>query len=233
LSSPTREQYLDAYAALQVRLCELLSTADASAPIPSCPGWSVRDVLAHLVGLCEDWGDHRLDGYASTAWTADQVSRSVDLEVVDLLSRWTDLVTEFARLDDDPLMGPPARWAFGDAVVHEADLRGALDAGRVPKDAVLLSLKGSIARWREVLSHSEPPTTVIVHPTDAREWILGTPSSDPPLTVSPALYDLFRALAGRRSREQVAAWPWSSDPEPVLGLGLPYPFEWANRAIDD
>jgi uncharacterized protein (TIGR03083 family) len=214
-------------------MCELLSPADRSLSVPSCPGWTVRDVLAHLVGLCEDWVDHRLDGYASAAWTADQVRRYDDLELADLLSRWTDLATEFVRLDDDPLMGPPARWAFGDAVVHEADLRGALEAGRVPTDAVLLSLKGSIVRWREVVRAVDPPTTVIVRPTDAREWILGPPSTDPPLIVTPTAYDLFRALAGRRTREQVTAWPWSGDPEPVLALGLPYPFQWSATEITD
>jgi uncharacterized protein (TIGR03083 family) len=232
-SPPTTAQYLDAYVALQVRVCELLSSADGSTAVPSCPEWSVRDVLAHLVGLCEDWVGHRLDGYASASWTARQVARYGDVTLTDLSDRWTGLMRDFARLDDDPQMGPPARWAFGDAVVHEADLRGALAAGRVPADAVLLSLKGSIARWREVLNRADPPITLVVRPTDAREWILGTTATDPTLVVTPTAYELFRALAGRRSRNQVGAWPWSADPDRILKLGLPYPFQWARTDITD
>ena len=138
--------FVDAYAALQVRLSVLLSRRDGSAAVPSCPGWTVRDVLAHLVGLCEDWIDHRLAGYASASWAAQQVTRYEGYSLDDLLQQWRSLVPDFARLDDDPQMGPPARWAFGDAIIHEADLRGALSAGRAPHEAVVLSLKGSIVR---------------------------------------------------------------------------------------
>jgi uncharacterized protein (TIGR03083 family) len=230
---PDQNELRDAYVALQQRLVALLSTTDGSAPVPSCPEWSVREVIAHLVGLCEDWIGHRLDGYASASWTADQIGRFGDWNIASLLSRWSELVPDFVRLGDDPLMGPPARWAFGDAVIHEADLRGALSAGRVPADAVLLSLKGTIPRWREVLSNVNPPTTLLVRPPDAREWALGPPNDDPPVVVTPTAYELFRALAGRRTVEQVRAWPWSADPEPILSLGLPYPFEWARSEILD
>jgi uncharacterized protein (TIGR03083 family) len=230
---PDHDELRDAYAALQLRLVELLGSTDGSTRVPSCPEWSVRDVLAHLVGLCEDWVDHRLDGYASAPWTADQIARFGDSSVAALLSRWSELLPDFASLDDDPLMGPPARWAFGDAVIHEADLRGALSAGRVPADAVLLSLKGTIPRWRGVLRNVSPPTTLIVRPPDAREWALGLPSEQPPVVATPTAYELFRALAGRRTTEQVRAWPWSADPEPILSLGLPYPFQWTRNEILD
>jgi uncharacterized protein (TIGR03083 family) len=232
-TAPTRAQYVDAYANVQIRLCALLAEPDGAQAVPSCPEWTVRDVLAHLVGLCDDWVHRRLDGYASEVWTARQIARAEGLTVSDLLAGWTTLLRDFVHLDDDPLIGPPARWAFGDAVVHEADLRGALGIDRVPPDAVLLSLKGSIARWREVLARMDSPTTLIVRPTDSREWRLGMPSTEPPIIVTPTAYDLFRALAGRRSREQVHAWPWSTDPEPILKLGLAYPFEWATSAITD
>jgi len=224
---------VDAYASLQARVCELLSRADGSVTVPSCPNWTVHDVIAHLVGLCEDWIQHRLDGYASESWTARQIARHADFNLADLLARWTDLVPDFMHLDDDPNIGPPARWAFGDAIVHEADLRGALAASRAPADAVVLSLKGSIVRWREILNRADPPTTVIIRPTDAREWILGAPNNDPPVIVTPTAYELFRALAGRRSQEQVEAWPWSTDPARILQLGLPYPFQWAETSITD
>jgi hypothetical protein len=183
--------------------------------------------------LCDDWINQRLDGYATTSWTADQVDRYAAYNVQDLLERWSQLAVDLALLDDHPTMGPPTRWAFGDAIIHEADLRGALAAGHAPHDAVLLSLEGTVHRWRETLNGTQPPTTLILRPTDAPEWTLGPLSHERPVTVSPTAYELFRALAGRRTKEQVRDWHWSRDPDAILSVGLPYPFHWAKTAIAD
>jgi len=230
---PTAEQYRDAYSALHRRLDDLLAPTHGAEPVPSCPGWTVRDVLAHLVGLCDDWINNRLGGYATPSWTADQVARHSGYTISALLERWTRLVREFAQLDDHPAMGPPARWAFGDAIIHEADLRGALGAARAPHAAVLLSLEGTIVRWRDVLSNTRPPTMLVLRPIDAPEWTLGPVTEDAPVVVRPAAYELFRALAGRRTEEQVRAWSWSGNPDAILIAGLPYPFQWAESPITD
>jgi uncharacterized protein (TIGR03083 family) len=232
-SLPTASQYQDAYAALRRRLVDLLNASDGSEPVPSCPGWTARDVLAHLVGLCDDWVNQRLDGYATASWTAAQVARYATNTVPDLLDRWSHLAVAFAALEDHPVIGPPARWAFGDAVIHEADLRGALEAGHVPHESVLLSLEGTIIRWREVLNNTHPPTTLIIRPSDAPEWTLGPPTNDPPVVATPTAHELFRALAGRRTEEQVRTWSWSSNPDAILNAGLPYPFHWATAPITD
>jgi uncharacterized protein (TIGR03083 family) len=233
VTQPTPAEFLDAYAGVRLRFRELLRDRDGAPPIPACPGWSSRDLLAHLVGLCEDWVDGRLDGYASAAWTADQLGRYTNLTTTDLLDRWDGAATAFAKLGDDPQLGPPARWAFGDAVIHEADARGALAAGRVPPDAVMLALQGTIGRWRQTIAPIDPPTTLIVRPPDAREWKLGPPNDNEPVIVKPSAYELFRALAGRRTLDQVRGWDWSADPEPFLSLGLPYPFTWAETPLAD
>jgi hypothetical protein len=65
----------DAYVAVHARLGELLHGCVGDEYVPTCPGWTVRDVVAHLAGLCEDWVQGRLAGYASEAWTANQVER--------------------------------------------------------------------------------------------------------------------------------------------------------------
>jgi uncharacterized protein (TIGR03083 family) len=224
-------EYLDAYAALRRRVAELVDGIGCDAAVPACPGWEVRDVLAHLVGLCEDWVNHRVDGYASVAWTASQVSRYETWTSVQLLQRWAEVAEQFARLDNDQVMGPPARWAFGDAVIHEADIRGALAAGRVPRDAVLLGMHGSIVRWRQILARAD--LNLVVRPPDAREWRLESAADHETACVTAPVYELFRALAGRRSPDQVRAWSWSTDPEPFLAAGLPYPFRWAANPIED
>jgi len=220
------------YAAVRARVAVIVLGGDAEMPVPACPGWRVRDVVAHLAGLCEDWVDHRLDGYASERWTDAQVSRSSGETLEQVLERWRRAAERFTRLEGDPVMGPPARWAFGDAITHEADIRGALRAGRVPSDAVLLSLKGSVARWRETLRDASAPTLLLQAP-DARGWWLGV-RDDPMAVVAEApAYEFFRALSGRRSSSQVRMWKWSGGPDLFLDIGLPYPFHWADGDVLD
>jgi hypothetical protein len=207
------------YAAVRARIAVIVLEGDPDMPVPARPGWRVRDVVAHLAGLCEDWVDHRLDGYGSKRWTDAQVVRSSGETLERVLERWHRAAERFAQLEDDPVMGPPARWAFGDAVTHEADIRGALQAGRVPSDPVLLSLKGSVARWRETLWEASAPTLLLRAP-DARSWWLGVRDDPVAVVVEAPAYECFRALTGRRSPSQVRKWKWSGNPDPFLAIGL-------------
>jgi uncharacterized protein (TIGR03083 family) len=221
-----------AYLAVRARIEVVVRAGDAESPVPSCPGWRVRDVVAHLAGLCEDWADHRVDGYASESWTSTQVSRFSQNSLDEILDRWRWAMTRFVALDDDPVMGAPAKWAFGDAVCHEADIRGALHAGRVPHDAVLLALKPAISRWRHVLRDAKTPTLLLRAP-DTRDWWLGEQDDVNAVVVEVSGYEVFRALAGRRSEFQVRKWDWSANPEPFMAAGLPYPFHWSTVDIVD
>jgi hypothetical protein len=55
------------------------------------------------------------DPYASQGWTDAQVARFAQCPLTEILRRWDTAAEAFASLPDDPTMGPPARWAFGDA----------------------------------------------------------------------------------------------------------------------
>jgi hypothetical protein len=221
---------LEAYLDVRDRVGELVGADVGAIAVPACPGWCVRDVLAHLAGLCEDWVEGRLDGYASDKWTAAQIARFGGCTTDDILRRWVAASAGFAQLPEDPVMGPPARWAFGDAVTHEADIRGALLADRVPHAVVLTALKGSIARWRQTLRDAATPT-LLIQGTDARDWWLGQPDDLAAVVVETSAYELFRALAGRRSERQISAWRWTGSPGAFVAAGPPYPFKWAHRDI--
>jgi len=227
-------RYMEAYSAVRERLADLVRARGCETPVPACPGWRVRDVIAHLTGLCEDWADGRLDGYASDSWTADQVSRSAGRTCERIVQSWAEAMVPFAGVDDVLLGSPPARWAFGDAVVHEADVRGALAAGRVPEDTVLFGLHDTMGRWqREILGPAHLPALHVRPPDARRDWWLGTAEDPTAVVVTVPVYDLFRALAGRRSADQVREWEWSADPEPFIDAGLPYPFHWASAPLSD
>ena len=46
-----RDEYLHAISADGRRLAESAARAGLDAPVPSCPGWAVRDLLSHMVGV--------------------------------------------------------------------------------------------------------------------------------------------------------------------------------------
>ena len=75
------------YEGIRSRIDDLTRGTDGSTPVATCPGWTVRDVVAHLTGLCEDWVDGNLLGYASDTWTAAQVARFEGWSVDDILDR--------------------------------------------------------------------------------------------------------------------------------------------------
>jgi hypothetical protein len=128
------------------------------------------------------------------------------------------------------MLGPAALMAFVDALTHEADLRGALRADRLPAGEVPLAMKPLVARWRQTLAGAGVPP-LLVRVVGGRDWTVGAASAE--VHVDVDLYDLFRALTGRRSAAQVARWAWSRDPGPFIRAGLPFPFTWAADDLDD
>jgi uncharacterized protein (TIGR03083 family) len=222
----------EAYAAVHGRLRSLLDGRAGDEPVIACPAWSVRDVVGHLAGLCEDWVRGELDEYATEAWTARQVERFSGASLEARLDAWASALELFTRLPAHPVMGPPARWAFGDAVVHEADIRGAIGSQRMPVDAVALALKGQIARWRQLVAEAHLPTLLLRCP-DLREWWLGDHGDPAAVVLEVPAYEIFRGLSGRRSYEQLRSWKWSEDPTQFLSAGLPYPFTFATEAITE
>ncbi|HYP22017.1 MAG TPA: hypothetical protein VEV43_00420, partial [Actinomycetota bacterium] len=104
----------------------------------------------------------------------------------------------------------------GDTVTHEHDLR--LPLGR-PGDraaaAIELSTDGYV-RWlgRRLKEHDLPSLLVRA---GGREWIAG--KTEPEITAeAPSVFDLLRALTGRRTRDEIAAFEWSADAEPYLDV---------------
>lgn len=219
---------IDGYRRVVDRVLALAVAADPTTQLPTCPAWTVHDLVAHLTGLAEDWVAGNLDGYGSDEWTAAQVTRGSGATLDELAARWRRAADGLGDVPDHPLLGAPASMAFVDAVTHEADLRDALGIGGVPLDEVRPAMKGLVARWRQTLGAAGAPP-LLVRVEGDRDWAIGAPPADgpPPVTVDVGLYDLFRALTGRRSAAQVAGWRWSADPGPFVAAGLPYPFSWA------
>ena len=54
-----------------------------------------------------------------------------------------------------------------------------------------------------------------------KRWVVGN-GEDPDATIRASRFELFRALSGRRSPEQVRAYDWTGDPEPFIQYFYPY-----------
>jgi Mycothiol maleylpyruvate isomerase N-terminal domain len=64
--------YAGAYRELRDRVTELVRANDDSrldVIAPATPAWRVRDVVAHLAGVCDDVTHGNMDGVASDEWT--------------------------------------------------------------------------------------------------------------------------------------------------------------------
>lgn len=210
-------------------------------PLPACPAWNARALVGHLVGIAEDWVNGRLDGYASDKWTQSQVDATAARSIDELADAW-DLAFEALREGAGKARtGGPAgatpldagTMLFGDAVVHEADLYPVVAPGlQVPDEAVAQSLKAGISMWRPVLGSAGALPLVISVP-GWRDWAVGDVDDDATTRVEAPAYELWRALYGRRSRTQVAAFAWSGDSGPYLDAGLVFPFSWASAPLVD
>lgn len=208
----------EAYAATRRRifdLAEALTPEEASRTVPACPDWSVRDVLAHLTGIAVDATKGQLEGVGSPEWTQRQVDERKDMSLGELLHEWE----EAGKQIDGALEYFPKAAAslfVGDTVTHEHDIRLPL---RRPGDrdapAIQLAVDGYV-RWlgRRLKEHELAP--IAVRAGD-REWVAG--KTEPQGAVeAPSTFELLRALTGRRTRDEIAAFVWSVDGEPYLDV---------------
>ena len=122
------EQVCEAYAALRVRVTELmqsLSLEQSKAVVPHCPQWTVKDCLAHMVGVPEDVINGQMDGVATDAWTDRQVRRHTNDSVDDLLAIWETNAPVFAKILPNIPQPVLSQFMF-DQTTHEHDIRTAV-----------------------------------------------------------------------------------------------------------
>ena len=212
----------EAYSATRGRVIDLasgLSDEAAARRVPACPDWTVRDVLGHLTGIAVDATKGELEGVGSPEWTQRQVDERKDLTIGELLAQWEEAGKQIdGALEHFPKAA--ASLFVGDTVTHEHDIRHPLaKAGDRAAPAIVLAVDG-YRRWfgRRIKDRAMPAVRLRA---EGREWVAG--AGDPAVTVdAPSTFDLLRGLTGRRTRDEIAAFEWSGDPEPYLDLFSSY-----------
>jgi uncharacterized protein (TIGR03083 family) len=217
----------DAYAGCRARIAALTGDLDGAAgatPVPTCPDWTVHDVVAHVAGVVDDVLGGRVDGVATDPWTAAQVDARREVPVADILATWQAQAPAFEAVLDD--FGMSGRQAVLDVFTHEHDIRTALGRpGARDADAMEIGLGFLLPRF--VAAAAEAGVAVQVQVKGAGTH--GPEDAAARLSASP--FELMRALTGRRSLDQVRAMAWKGNPEPVLGTLTYGPFRPAPQAI--
>ncbi|HEU5470415.1 MAG TPA: maleylpyruvate isomerase family mycothiol-dependent enzyme [Actinophytocola sp.] len=190
-----------------ITLVAELDVARLATPVPGCPRWTVHNLLSHLAGVCTDVVTGNLAGAPGDEWTAAQVSARTGHSVAELVTElekygpgWEEIVRRAEH------RGFIVRNPYLDTGVHEADLRGALGAGRPPAEVTLAITDAVLPRISGTFDDLGSYTVI----TPDREYRLG--SGDHKATVRVDTYELSRAVFGRRSRAQVEAWDWTGPP---------------------
>lgn len=209
-----------------------------STPIPIRPEWTVKDTLAMLTGFAEalmngKWGEDYSDSWADKGLREqlhDRFQAMIELRRdrsgPELLKEWSGLAPRMERMmagiEDFPQgVHPFAAWTYLWAVVQNAhNIWTALGVASKERDseATWLCLESAIY-WLDMRLQAKGIPALRIRAGE-REWVIG--DGIPAATVMAPPFELFRALSGRRSLDQIKAFSWDSDPKPYLGVFSPF-----------
>jgi hypothetical protein len=207
----TTAESVAAYRNVQNRMTAMvrgLDTEAAAAIVPATPDWQVHDLIAHVVGITADLIAGDIEGAGSDPWTAKQVAQRKSASLAELLDEWEANWSPFAETLTamDPVQA--AQVVF-DVSTHEHDLRGALDQpGERDSDAVVIGWGWATDILGQLRDGYEAGALALRTPKG--ETVAG--AGEPTGAVEADRFDLWRAMTGRRSVEQVQAYTWEGEP---------------------
>lgn len=196
------------YRAARDRVIGLVTEENEGETVPACPEWTLHDMVSHERFLVDDALNGNMQGAPGDAWTAAQVARGKDLSLEELTQQWREATSERNTAFDTV-----AKTALPDILIHELDIRGAVGntGGRDNPGlaGVFTMMSGAVS---DVFKQQGLPALQVV--ADDQEAVLG--EGEPRGTLTTSVFEATRVLSGRRSRKQIEAMDWSTDPAPWL-----------------
>jgi uncharacterized protein (TIGR03083 family) len=183
-----------------------LTPDEVATAVPTTPGWTVDDVVGHLLGIVDDALAGRLQGPPDDMHTMAQVLDRRHLSLAAKLEAWSKAAPALEqRLSTSER---PSTAIVFDVVVHHQDIRGALGRpGARETPATQWAVKRLSGRVGALAASGELPALRLV--LDGVSTVCGTGEPSVALTISS--WELFRVVRGRRSRRQIAALAWEGD----------------------
>jgi uncharacterized protein (TIGR03083 family) len=136
IPSPAPSRFLECLSTDYHRLREV-AAKDLDAPVPSCPGWSVTDLVRHVAEVYLHKVEAMRQQQVPRPWPPPEIERA---EPLPLLERaWAELAAEFATrrpeapaytwYEPDQTVGFWIRRMAQETVIHRIDAELALTAG--------------------------------------------------------------------------------------------------------
>jgi uncharacterized protein (TIGR03083 family) len=221
------DEHIEAVAAQGELLARVAGAADPDAPVPTCPGWTVRE-LVHHVGRVHRWATAQVrdalpgpldEAGASAAWGA----MPDDLSLIQWFrAGHNGLVAALSTAPPDlhcwsflPAPSPLAFWARRQAhetAIHRADAESA--AGALTDCAVDVALDGidellaGFFGRRSTRVRADPPVSLCLHATDASDgggrWTVHIGPTG--VSQTPATQPADCSIAGRASDIYYLLW---------------------------
>lgn len=196
------------YRQSQGRILSQVNNSNAESLVQACPGWTVRDTVAHLLGTLADISAGKIEESGADDWSDRHIEKAKDRSISDLTAEW------HVRSNTTP--GTFEHYGavlVADLVTHEFDIKQAIGntQGRdlqVVRTVALFYLNALDQAWRE---DGVPPLRVR---TETSALDIG--GENPESSVEMSWWEIGRVISGRRSIEQVRALTWSGDPTPWL-----------------
>jgi uncharacterized protein (TIGR03083 family) len=211
-----------AYKGCRGRIEEIASNLapdDLTRTVPACPEWTVTDLIAHLVGVAEDFAAGNLEKAGSGDWTKAQIARHSKQAMPALINEW-DAISKQLDPSLDEISPGVAAMLIGDAVTHEHDLRGALNLpGARDTDAIWIALDRNVRRFGKRIKDAGLSSVVIR--CESRQWQAGI--LEPSVELEADRFELLRALTGRRTVQEINSLAWTGNPKPYIELVSSYP----------
>ncbi len=212
-SSASRATTVDTGELYELNRQRLIATMRAASSeqlarsVPATPAWSVRDALAHVVGITADLNALDFGTGDPEAWTAHQVETRREDSIEEIVEEWDREATKFE--DGLRLFGYGIGSHYvADLHAHLQDVRMTLglDAARDP-ETVLVALDFYLESLDETLR--ETGSSAIELLVGGERHVAG----EPPVlaSVKGDAFELLRSLSGRRSLEQIRALDWDGD----------------------
>lgn len=199
-----------------VDLVSSLSDEDSNRPVPACPAWTVRDLLAHVAGIATEISEGNPPSGDSQAWVDaivdDRRSQSID----ELIDEWQLSGPVFEKMAaTTKRLSVPLSY---DTVVHEHDLRHALGVpGARDSSGVLAAMHVGV--WLMTNDLKRHGFGSVTFHAGGRDWHCGEGDLRLSLDLDVSqkyvtpVWELLRLTGSRRSLAQMMRYDWQGDSE--------------------
>ncbi len=194
-----------AYASTQARISELvadLRPEQAAITVGACPEWTVHNLISHVVSLPAAILSGDLPDGDNDAWIKGLVDGRADTPLAEQLTEWSELAV-------GPLVDGGAALLFHDLVVHEHDLRTAIDQpGERQRPEVTEVMTGYLQSFAKPLQEAGHGSIAVRH--GDQTW--QSHDADPTWTLLVEPFEALRVLSSRRTADEVLALPHEGTP---------------------